>query len=107
MVTKKFNTQCKYVINHLFNQNPIMQEFFHFLHNLVCDYDGGNFLGLRVIKTFELNQFIEESNKNSHELLKSVNRFDTLIEKNLKIALEKCIKKFRIDERVTLGSAEK
>jgi hypothetical protein len=41
------------------------------------------------------------------DFIKSIRKFDSMIEKQLHSVLEKMIHKFRTDERVTIGSADK
>jgi len=97
MLRRKFKLKCKYISSHLFSQNVVLQEYLHFLHGLAVDYAGGNFFNFHVTLTLPLADFVNLANAGVQELLKSINKFDNLIEKNLKSSFDKLMLRFRLE----------
>jgi len=79
--------KCKYIMSHLFSQNLILQQYLHFLHNLAEDYSGGNFFNFNITFTKSLSEFLSEAEQGNRALIKSIKKFDHLIEKTLKSTL--------------------
>ena len=107
MLRRKFNLKCRFIISHLFSQNLMVQSYMHFLHGLAQDYSGGNFFNFNITLTLSLAEFNKKALIGADELIKSIKKFDDLIEKTLRSTVEKMLSKFRGDERVSIGSRDK
>lgn len=66
MLRRKFNLKCRFIINHLFNQNAIMQQYMHFLHGLAQDYSGGTFFNFSINLSLPLHQFNTKAETGAH-----------------------------------------
>lgn len=97
IIRKIFNLKCKYIINHLFSQNIMIQTYLHFLHSLSEDYSGGSFFNFNVNFTMTLMEFKEAAEKGAKELIKSIRKYDNLIEAKLNETIETMMNKFKIE----------
>ena len=81
MIRKKFNLKCKFLLNNLFSQNMMMQNYLHFLHDLGYQYSGGKFFDTNIIITKNLDQYLKSSELDAKKMLKEIRNFDNIVEK--------------------------
>ena len=56
-VSKKFQSQCKFIGANLFNQNVSLQGYISFLHYTADDFRTSRFLEGNIIRTMDLDAF--------------------------------------------------
>lgn len=95
MIRRKLKLKARYLALNLFSQNMPIQAYLHFLHGLGEDYAGGNFFNFNINFTLTLQQFDATAQQGVKDLLKSVKKFDQLVEKQLRSTLEAMLTKFR------------